>query len=104
MTGFLIWLLTGLVFTVIGISCFFSKKPAGFWANAKLPEIADIKNYNRAVGKLFCIFSVVFILLGLPMLKGQNSLLIILSILGVFAEVIITMVVYTMVIEKKYRK
>lgn len=42
--------------------------------------------------------------LGLPLLKGQNSPLILLSIIGVMAEAIAAMAVYETVIEKKYRK
>lgn len=41
---------------------------------------------------------------GLPLLNGQNSALILLSIVGVMAEAIITMAIYVTVIEKKYRK
>ena len=46
----------------------------------------------------------VFAVLGLPLLKGQNNPFIILSILGIMLEAIVAMVIYTTVIEKKYRK
>ena len=36
-------------------------------------EVKDRKKYNAAVGKLFSVFGIVFILLGLPLLAGQNS-------------------------------
>lgn len=40
---------------------FFAKsaKPFGFWANAEVAEIKDVKGYNRALGKLWCIVRVV---------------------------------------------
>ena len=76
----------------------------GFWANAELFEVTDIKKYNRAMAKLFSTYGIFFILLGIPLLSGQNSPWIILSILGGMLETIIAMVVYTTVIEKKYRK
>jgi len=63
-----------------------------------------VKKYNGAVSKLFIGYGIVFILLGLPMLSGQNSPWIILSIGGIMAESIAAMVIYTVVIEKKYRK
>ena len=76
----------------------------GFWANAKMFEVTDVRKYNAAMGKLFIGFGMIFIILGLPLLSGQNSALIILSVFGVMAEVIIMMAIYTIVIEKKYKK
>ncbi len=66
--------------------------------------MTDVKKYNGAVGKLFIGYSIVFILLGLPMLSGQNAPWIILSIGGIMVESIGAMIIYTVVIEKKYRK
>ena len=76
----------------------------GFWANAKMFEVTDVRKYNAAMGKLFIGFGMIFIILGLPLLSGQNSALIILSAFGVMAEVILMMAIYTIVIEKKYKK
>lgn len=76
----------------------------GFWANANVFEVSDVKKYNRAVAKLFGTFGIVLIVLGLPLLAGQNSAWAMLSIVGVMMESIAAMVVYTVVIEKKYRK
>lgn len=104
MIGFIIWSIVGGLFIFLGIYSFFSKKAMGFWANEKMFEVTDIKKYNAAVGKLFCAFGVIFIILGLPLLAGQNSGWILLSVLGVMLEVIATMMIYTLVIEKKYRK
>lgn len=56
-----------------------------------------------AMGKLWCVFSGIFILLGLPLLAGQNAAVIIVSVLGIVFEMIGTMIVYTR-IEEKYRK
>ncbi len=102
--GFIIWAFMGLIFICLGVYSLFSKKPMGFWANAQMFEVTDIKKYNRAVAKLFCGFGVVFVLLGLPLLSGQNSAWILLSVLGVMLEVIAMMVIYVTVIEKKYKK
>ena len=103
--AFVIWALTGGVMTALGIVAFCSKKarPFGFWANAKMFEVSDVRAYNRALGKLWCVFGAVFMLLGTPLLGEQNSPYIILSILGCMVEVIVAMVVYVTVIEKKYR-
>lgn len=64
----------------------------------------DVKAYNRAVGKLFIGYGIVFAVLGLPMLAGQNSGLIVISVLGVVAESIGAMAVYILAIQKKYEK
>lgn len=104
--AFGIWCLISGLFIVLGIYSFLSKKEVafGFWANAETFPVNDVKAYNRAMGKLWCVFGVVLAVLGLPLLKGQNTAFILLSVLGVMAEVIITMGVYTIIIEKKYRK
>jgi hypothetical protein len=74
----------------------------GFWTNAKVFPVEYVKAYNRTMGKLWCVFGAVFIILGIPLLI-ENMALIILSILGVMFEAIATMVFYTTKIEKKYR-
>lgn len=104
--AFLIWLVMALCFVCLGICHFLSKRKSafGFWANAKVFDVTDVKAYNRALGKLWCVFGVVFALLGLPLLYGQNSPYILLTILGAMLEAIAAMVVYVTVIEKKYRK
>lgn len=102
--GFIVWAIVGCFLTGIGITALFKKKAVGFWANIKTEPVSDIKNYNYAVGKLFILYGVIFILLGTPLLMGQNSLFILLSTIGIMLETIITMAVYSLVIEKKYRK
>lgn len=101
--GFIGWMIIGLLIMGIGISAFFSKKAVGFWANTDAPQVIDTHKYNCAVGKLFIVYGVIFILLGIPMLSEQNTVLILFSVLGVMVETIIIMVIYTLVISKKYR-
>lgn len=102
--GFAIWVLIGCVFIGFGIHAFVSGKPTGFWANAKLFQVADVRKYNSAMGKLWLAAGSTFILLGLPLLDGQNSPWIMVTIIGSFFWVIGLMAVYEMVISKKYRK
>lgn len=103
--GFLIWLFGGVMFIGFGIFAFRAEKPAGFWANAQVPEIENVKGYNKAVGKLWCVAGVIFILLGFPFLIAeQNSPLFFISVAGVVVEIIVIMVVYSLGIERKYRK
>lgn len=106
MSAFLIWLCFSVLFIGYGIHAFRSKKvvPFGFWTNAAVFAVKDVRAYNRAVGKLWCVFGIVLAFLGIPLLKGQNSPYAILSILGVMAEAIVAMAVYVGVIEKKYRE
>ena len=104
--AFIIWTIIGILFIVMGIYDLNSKKakPFGFWANAETASIEDVKGYNRALGILWCVYGTLFMLSGLPLLGGQNSSLIIISILGVMLISIAAMVVYVVGIEPKYRK
>lgn len=102
--GFIIWAIVGALIICIGISAFFNKKAVGFWANIKPITVKDIKGYNRATGKLFVAYGLIFIILGLPLLSGQNSALILLSALGVMVETIVIMAIYSICIEKKYKE
>ena len=106
LTAFIIWSIVGILFIVMGIYDFNSKKakPFGFWVNADVEPVEDVKGYNRALGKLWCVYGVLFTLIGLPLLEGQNSGLIIISILGAMFISIATMVVYVVGIEPKYRQ
>lgn len=101
--GFLIWLAVGLFFLGLAVFCLRAKTATGFWANAKTAPIEDVKSYNRAMAKLWCVYGTVFIILGLPLLFG-NGALIMVSCVGVMVETIGVMVVYTLKIERKYRK
>lgn len=104
--GFLIWSMVGAAFILLGIYVYFSSKEKafGFWANVKVFEVNDVKAYNHALGKLWMVFGLVFIFLGVPLYIGQNSPFIAITIVGCMFEVIVTMAVYVTVIEKKYRK
>lgn len=104
--AFIIWAIMGVLFIAMGIYELNSKKakPFGFWANAEVAPIEDVKGYNRALGILWCVYGVLFTLNGLPLLNGQNSGLIIISILGTMLISIAAMVVYVVGIETKYRK
>lgn len=106
MFAFLIWFIISCSFIVLGLLAFLSKKETAFsfWSNAKVFPVTNVKAYNRAVGKLWCVFGIVLAVLGTPLLKGQNTPYILLSILGIMVESIAAMVVYVTVIEKKYRK
>lgn len=102
--AFIICCVVGVIMIALGIVSARSEKPAGFWANAEVCEITDVKGYNRAVGKLFAVYGIVFIIGCIPMLAGQNSAWVLLTVLLIMVESIAAMVVYTVVIEKKYRK
>lgn len=105
--GFLIWTLVGCSFIAYGIYLMFSKRevPVGFWAGEKEPpQVTDVKGYNRALGKLFCGYGVALILLGLPMLGGQNNAWVIFTVLGAAWASIALAIVYSTVILKKYQK
>lgn len=102
--GFIIWVLVGCFIIGVGIRAFFSKKTVGFWANIKTMPVNDIRGYNHATGKLFILYGGILIVLGIPLLGGQNTPYILLSVLGVMIETIAIMAIYSLSIEKKYRK
>ena len=99
---FLIWSVVGLFFVGMGIVSFFAKKAMGFWANTRVPEIARVRSYNHAVGRLYIIFGILMILFGLPLLS-EHVALILFSVIGIMLTVIAMMVIYSR-IEQKYRK
>lgn len=102
--GFIVWALFGCFMIGLGIRAFFSKKAVGFWANIKVFPVNDIRGYNRATGKLFIIYGLIFIVLGVPLLGGQNSPYILFSVLGVMIETIALMAVYSLSVSKKYKE
>ena len=104
--AFVLWILIGSAFIIGGMVALFAKKakPFGFWANAEVFPVNDTKAYNRALGKLFIVFGAAFMLLGIPLLKGQNAGGMVFTILGTMFLSIFTMVIYVTQIERKYRK
>lgn len=103
--GFVIWLICGLLFVGIGIYDYMSKKQVGFWANFDVPEVEDVIGFNKAVGRLFITYGVVFILIGIPLIPSifyKNVLLVFIPIIGTVFETIWLMVYFVMKIEKKY--
>ncbi len=106
--GFIIWSLCGLAFIIAGIYCIRSKKEVAFafWANSNPPSIKqiNIKPYNKALGKLWCGYGFFFILIGLPLLGDDNSIFMIIPLIGCVLGTIILMCVYIIKIEGKYRE
>lgn len=102
MLGFFVWSICGIGFIIFGFSCFKAKKPMRFWANSNSPiKVSNISKYNHAVGKMWIIYGLVFMLLGTFLLAGQNSPFAILSILGCAFDTIGLVLVYCH-IEDKY--
>lgn len=100
---FTILCIWGVIYVCLAIYIWFSKKAIGFWGNKKMFEVTDIRKYNHAMSKLYVVYGIVFILLGLPLLTGTHQW-IILSLAGVVVETIVLMAVYSLVIKKKYKK
>lgn len=104
--SFIIWAIIGLAFLIMGIYILNCKKtaPFGFWANANTSPIENVTSYNRALGILWCVYGILFILIGIPLLLEQIPGLIIIPILGTLFITIAAMVVYVIAIEGRYRK
>ena len=84
MIGFIIWSLFGVFIIGLGIKDMFSKNLVGFWANTETIKV--------------------FIILGIPLLEGQNTPYILWSVIGVMVETIAIMAVYSLGIVKKYEE
>lgn len=56
----IIMCLGAVIFIAIGIYAMHREKPMWFWTDSKVPEskIRDVKAYNRANGKMWCVYSV----------------------------------------------
>ena len=67
-------------------------------------KVKDVKGYNRASGLLFIIYGIIFVILGIPLLEGQNTPYGLLSVIGVMVETIVIMAAYSLVIVKKYEE
>ena len=103
--AFLAFSLIGLFFLIIGIRCFFSDKPSGFWANAEQFEVTNVRAYNNAMGRLWIVAALLYTALGLPLLNPKNILpVILITIVGCMIVSIGIMIFFTTVIEPKYRK
>ncbi|MCM1496324.1 MAG: hypothetical protein NC089_11075 [Bacteroides sp.] len=106
MVAFIIWSLVGILFIGLGICDFHAKQVVGFWSiipAPEIPEIEDKKHFNRAVGWMWVIFGVLMIVLGIPLLSGQNSPYVFLSVAGIIIEIIAIMIIYTRLVIK-YQK
>ncbi len=102
--GFLIWSGVTLVFVGIGIFCFVSKTPVGFFTGVKAPAVEDVKGYNHAVGRLWLVTGLGMELLGLPLLfVPQNSPWFLLTVLGTVWLCLGLMIAYLR-IEARYKK
>lgn len=62
MIAFVVWILLGDGFVIGGITALFARKarPFGFWANAEVFPVKDVRAYNKALGKLFIAFGVIY--------------------------------------------
>lgn len=102
--AFIIWCIGGMFFICLAIYIWFSRKAIFFWGRSKIFEVTNIRKYNHAISKLYGIYGIVFILLGLPLLAGADLEWIFFASAGVVIESIVLMAVITLVIEKKYKK
>lgn len=64
---FIIMWVAAILFIIIGIYAMNRKKPMWLWTGSQIPEskIKDVKAYNRAVGKMWLIFSILFFIGGI---------------------------------------
>lgn len=109
--AYLIWLLVSLIFVALGV---YDLKQAdkgtvfGFYNIAPAPKaesLTDVIAYNRAVGKLLLGAGIALAMLGLPLLfaADNKALIVVVCALGTIGWAIGIVLVYELVIMKKYR-
>ncbi len=108
MIDFIIWALAGCLVIGNGIQCSLSREAVGFFQNRrrfnKTFEVTDVQGYNRAAGKMLCVFGILFILLGIPLLDENTSPLVLIPVCGVLPWELAQLAIYELVICKKYEK
>ena len=101
--AFVIWTCVAFLFLGIAIYCRTCKNPVGFYTFQEAPVIKDIQGYNKAVSKLWMLYSIVFFIYGIPFLfLKQNSPFFIFLIFPVIFGSIALLLAYSK-IEEKYR-
>ena len=102
--GFIIWTLIAVSFLVIGFLTMKSKSPVGFYTFVNAPKVKNMKEYNKAVAKLWIVSAIVFEVIGIPILFiEQNSPVAIILVFGVLIWVFGLILVYSC-IESKYKQ
>ncbi|MGN8913242.1 hypothetical protein [Anaerofustis butyriciformans] len=99
-------LIVVLIFVIIGISMINTKdKPIQYLSNTKkLPNVKDIRGYNKAIGKIFIIFALLLLpILSHIVLFSQNSKYSFLSIL-LMPFWVIGLIISCVFTEGKYKK
>lgn len=103
MIGFAVWSLVSALLLRIGVSAWMAKKPVGFFAGAKPPEVKDTNKYNHSVAALWFVYAILMEICGIPLLfLEQNSAGFVLVVIGVVVITIAICIVYLQ-IEKKFR-
>ena len=98
----------GCMFVFTGIIMYKSNRvePYSFWPNTKINcfEVTDVNKYNRAVSKLWIGYGISIMVFSFPMGLGQNNPWAFISILGMMISTLLLIIMYTLVVEKIYRK
>ena len=102
--AFIGWTAVALLFAVIGQRAGKSEKPVGFFTGVPAVKMKDVKEYNRAVARIWIRFAVCLEILGIPLIFiEQNSLISIFLVFGVVILVFGIILSYFKV-EAKYRE
>lgn len=96
-------LLCGVIFLAIGFYATKKETPMNFWSGTEVPSesISDIPAYNRAMGKLWGGYSVVWFLSGMIGLWQPLAATLLMCVLGAGGALVLVLVYKR--IEKKYR-
>ena len=104
MVGFILWSIVALLFLGIGMSSRKATEAVGFFTFVKPPIVEDVKRYNNAVAILWFVVTVIWELMGIPLLFfEQHSHIFLFIIFGVVILLIAMMIAYTR-IEAKYKR
>ena len=102
--AFMLWCGCFFLLLLLGLSCFLRKKQVGFFANADPFPVSDVRGYNRACGICWIAYSLIGMVCGLPLLGEENPARILLMVLFTALDTLGLILLYVLVIEKKFQK
>ena len=92
--GFVIWSMVAVLFVGISFSCRKSHEAVAFFTGCNPPIVENVKQYNKAVSRLWFVSAGIYEVMGIPLLfLEQNSFFFIPIIFAVVIGLIIMMLV-----------
>ncbi|WP_322173826.1 hypothetical protein [Acutalibacter caecimuris] len=102
---FVVFWICGAIFLGIGIYAWrLRDRPMNFWSGREVPResITDLPGYNRAMGRLWGGYGVIYFITGLAAFWQPVAAVVLMCLLGTAGAAALVLI-YKKVIEKRYR-